>query len=347
MSQGYTIGKLKGECCLVFYDSAGRRVRYRLRTSDPSRAKALAPALYARLSRPAGKTVAELWQAFLAEKSDRAIATTMPFQWKALGPRFGSLAGDAITRADCLAYTADRIKSGIKESTVYTELGRLRMVLKWAEKREYIDRAPHIERPSSPKPREGHLTRDQVRALIDAAAVPHVKLFVILAMGTGARKEALLGLKWSRCDFERSQIDLRDPDMTMPHKGRAIVPMNRTVKAALLDAQQGAMSDYVIEWAGHRVLAVKRGLHTAAQAAGLDHVHPHLFRHSAAVHMAESGIPMEEIAQFLGHSNVNVTRKIYARFSPNHLRAAAAALEYDDLGSLNQRALSATGKKPL
>lgn len=43
--------------------------------------------------------------------------------------------------------------------------------------------------------------------------------------------------------------------------------------------------------------------------------------------MAEAGVPMEEIAQFLAHSNVEITRKVYARFSPNHLRQAAKALE--------------------
>ena len=37
---------------------------------------------------------------------------------------------------------------------------------------------------------------------------------------------------------------------------------------------------------------------------------------------------MEEIAQYLGHHNVNVTRRIYTRFSP-YLRKAAAALELD------------------
>jgi integrase len=47
---------------------------------------------------------------------------------------------------------------------------------------------------------------------------------------------------------------------------------------------------------------------------------------------------MEEIAQYLGHSDVNVTRQIYARFSPDYLRKAASALEYDDLGSLNRKA---------
>ena len=33
------------------------------------------------------------------------------------------------------------------------------------------------------------------------------------------------------------------------------------------------------------------------------------------------------IAQYLGHSNVEVTRKVYARYSPDYLRKAASALE--------------------
>jgi hypothetical protein len=53
---------------------------------------------------------------------------------------------------------------------------------------------------------------------------------------------------------------------------------------------------------------------------------------------------MEEIAQFLGHDDVATTREIYARFSPDYLKKAASALEYDDLGSMNQRSLR---KSPL
>jgi hypothetical protein len=48
-------------------------------------------------------------------------------------------------------------------------------------------------------------------------------------------------------------------------------------------------------------------------------------------------VPMEESAQFLGHSDVNVTCKVYARFSPDYLRKAAASLEYDDIGALKRR----------
>ncbi|WP_253284257.1 MULTISPECIES: tyrosine-type recombinase/integrase [unclassified Ruegeria] len=58
-------------------------------------------------------------------------------------------------------------------------------------------------------------------------------------------------------------------------------------------------------------------------------VSPHVLRHTAAVHMAEAGIAMEEIAQFLGHSDSRITASVYARYSPEHLRKAASALEFD------------------
>jgi integrase len=210
-------------------------------------------------------------------------------------------------------------------------------VLVWAEKHGLIARAPYIERPSKPKPKEKHLTRPEARKLIEASPIPHIRLFITLALATGGRSAAILGLTWDRVDMERGLIDLRDPEMTQPHKGRAIVPINRTLRAALIEAEAGALTPFAVEWAGKRCKSIKKGLATAAAKAGLPKVSPHMLRHSAAVHMAEAGIPMEEIAQYLGHSDVDVTRSIYARFSPDYLRTAAAALEYDDLGSVNQR----------
>ena len=37
------------------------------------------------------------------------------------------------------------------------------------------------------------------------------------------------------------------------------------------------------------------------------------------------------------HSNVNVTRNVYARFSPDYLARAASALEFDDLGPMRRK----------
>jgi len=105
-------------------------------------------------------------------------------------------------------------------------------------------------------------------------------------------------------------------------KGRATVPINNTLLAALHEAKQGELTGHVIEWAGAPVKSIKKGIATAARNAGIENVSPHVFRHTAAVWMAEAGIPMSEIAQYLGHSNTSVTEKVYACCSPEHLRGA-------------------------
>jgi integrase len=335
----YSIGRLRGQLVLVHYDREGKRHRHALGTSDPREAERIAPSLYAELTRPTGRSVAELWEAYLLDKAGRAVTGTMKHTWKALRDRFGRLPGDEITIADCRAHVTARRQAGIKDGTIHTELGHLRMVLVWAEKHRLIPKAAYIERPSKPKPNERHLTRDEIQKLIHGAEMPHLRLFIILAYATGARSSALLGLTWDRCDLVRGEIDLRDPSIQVPHKGRAIVPMNDTVRASLSHAREGALSDFVIEWGGDRVGSVKRGLAAAARRAGIEHVSPHMLRHTAAVHMAESGIGMEEIAQYLGHTDVETTRRVYARFSPTYLRNAAKTLEIEGFGSVNQRSI--------
>jgi len=45
------------------------------------------------------------------------------------------------------------------------------------------------------------------------------------------------------------------------------------------------------------------------------------------VWMAEAGVPMAEIAQYMGHSDPKITYRIYARYSPTYLQRAANALQ--------------------
>lgn len=105
--------------------------------------------------------------------------------------------------------------------------------------------------------------------------------------------------------------------------------MNSTARAALAESYKGRTSAFVIEWAGERVGSVRKGIRSAAVCAGLPWVTAHVFRHSAACFMAEDGVPMAEIAQYLGHSDSRLTEIVYARFNPTHLRKAASALEFD------------------
>ncbi|WP_423738575.1 tyrosine-type recombinase/integrase [Chelativorans petroleitrophicus] len=313
---------------MTWTDENGIRRRYRLGTSDRQEAARRAPARYAALTRPRGKTVEELWKGYEADMAGRAVVGTMKHTWKALRNRFGPIEADAITIADCRAHTDERRNAGIKDGTIHTELGHLRMVLLWAEKHGLIEKAPVIERPSKPEPKDAYLTKDEARALLKAAKMPHVRLAILLMLGTGARNEAALQLTWDRVDFERRIIQLRNPFDRQRRKGRATVPMNDTLYKALQEAKSGALTPYVIEWGGRPVKSIKKGLKSAGRAINRPDVSPHMLRHSAAVWLAEDGHSMHEIAQFLGHDDVKTTTRVYARYSPTHLRKLADSLVF-------------------
>lgn len=269
-------------------------------------------------------TVAEMYQDYLTDKG-QALASqeTLRFAWTRLKPVFGHLRPDQITRALTRAYAAKETRRSVGASSIRRDLGVLGAVVRYNDKQS----PAVIELPPAPAPRTHYLTREQYRALRDAAAkVPHLHMFVWLAYRTGGRASAILGLTWLQIDFERGQIRLGDG--TQRVKGRATVPMREDLAVVLREAKKGALTDHVVEYGGKPVRSVKRAFKAAVERAGLDpSTSPHVLRHSAAVHMAESGVSMAEIAQFLGHSSESVTYRVYARFSPDHLRRAAGALE--------------------
>ena len=48
-----------------------------------------------------------------------------------------------------------------------------------------------------------------------------------------------------------------------------------------------------------------------ATQAELAHVHPHMLRHATASLLSATGVPIEDIADTLGHRSITVTAEIY------------------------------------
>lgn len=333
-----SIGRLRGGWC-VYWTEGGRRRRYRLAARSPAEAEAEAVAVYRRhAARDAQDTVAALWRAYRAERAGRRIAANMEWSGRAVLPFFGAWRPDDITTARCRDYAAQRRAQGRQDGTIWTELGHLRTVLLWATRERLIPRAPHIERPTPPAPRDRYLTRAEIAALLDAEAAPHVRLAVVLMLALAARVTAVLELTWDRVDLQRRRVDLRTTD-TGPRKGRAVLPLNDMAMAAMTVAREAALSDHVIEWAGGPVRSIKKGVAGMAARAGLADVTPHVLRHTAAVHMAEAGVSMDVIAQYLGHSDSRITARVYARFSPSYLAQPAEVLNFGRFGEPAGRSL--------
>ena len=66
----------------------------------------------------------------------------------------------------------------------------------------------------------------------------------------------------------------------------------------------------------------------------LMHLHPHLFRHTRAMHLYLAGVPLPLVSEWLGHSNMETTQ-IYAQASIEMKRKAAEKLAESDKSVFN------------
>lgn len=323
----FRVGRLNGGFVVTWHE-AGKRRRFRLGALTRKEAEAEALDVVRKETAPAGvATVATIWPLYVHDKAGRPAEKNMRSTGGRIIPHFGALRPDQITVDHCREYASLRSRQGMSQGTIWTELGHLRSCMNWAKKNRIITQVPFIDRPAKPAPRERYLTHAEIDRLLSAECEPHIRLAVLLMLTTAGRVGAILDLTWDRVNIERGVINLRKHSEG-PRKGRAVVPINDTLRAALVVAREAALSDHVIEWSGGPVKCIRKGFLRAVANAGLSDVTIHTLRHSAAVHMAEAGVSMDEISQYLGHSNPSITASVYARFSPEHLSKAAEALNF-------------------
>lgn len=321
----YRITLYRGRWAIVWRED-GRRHRHSLGTDDRALAETRARAFW-RARRVVGRSIGDLVLCYIDDRASEIASTARQrAAWARLAPDFARLDPAHLDRNLCRNYAARRMAT-VSPATAHYELSLLRQALRWAARMGHIDHVPHVWMPQKPPPRDKRLTKEEFARFLNGCARPHVRLFAILAVSTGARAGALLDLTWDRVDLARDLIDLRRPDARTTNKRRAIVPITGQARAALEDAARGATTDHVIEWAGRPVRSIKKAFARASARSGV-HCTPHMLRHSAATWMAEAGVPMAEIAQYLGHESSRITERVYARYSPHYLRRAAAALEW-------------------
>lgn len=310
----------RGKWTAVFYAGGERQRRslgYDATPENMPAAKRACADLERALAQPESDIVTDVVEAYLADSKAVTIGY-MKWMWKVIKPHCDGLRVDQITRDWCRQYVAKRGKA---TATVRKEIGLIATAIKWAGKPGAV-----IELPPQGEPRDRWLTKKEFYRLLDAAEPhPHLIVFLHIAIATGARKEAILDLTWERVNFTNNQIYL---GKKAGGKARAIVPMTKRLREVLLSHQKTAeKSGYVVEYAGEKVGDIKKAFATAVRNAGLENVTPHDLRHTAAVWMAANGVDFPKIAQFLGHRDSKITERVYARFAPEHLRDAAAALE--------------------
>jgi len=190
----------------------------------------------------------------------------------------------------------------------------------------------------------GYMSMAAITAIVERINVTTPKgfrdmVFIMLMYDTGARIQEMIDIKL--CDLRLGKT----PTIVLHGKGnkiRSVPLMEKTVlhlqkylsvfhageslysEASLfysvIRGQRNPLSDRRIRYLlkDYGAKAHERCLEVPAN------VHPHLFRHSRAMHLYQQGMDLTLVSQWLGHANLETTQ-VYAHADTEHKRKAIAA----------------------
>ena len=234
----------------------------------------------------------------------------------------------------------------VSASTVIHEHANLHKALKYAVKMDLIPSNPadKVERPKQQKYIADYYRLDELERLFEVSKDHPLSLLIQMTAFYGLRRSEVLGLKWDAIDFERNTITIRHivTEMKLDGKYQLIeadraknksslrsLPLvgNFREKLLALKKQQkenrricGNCYDtryigYVFVDAMGKIFKPNRvttNFHTILERNGLRPIRFHDLRHSCASLLLANDVPMKQIQEWLGHSDISTTANIYS-----------------------------------
>ena len=256
-------------------------------------------------------------------------------------PRFGAVKLSAIRQDDIERWYAERLarvrvvpktrkKKGqaaaaelpISVSTANKEFGRVKHLLGRAVAWRYLKQNParDVQQGREGPGRVRYLTADEREQLL-AGANPVLRLYILAALQTAARRGELAQLRWADVDLKRRLV-------TFPktkNGDRRAVPITDSL-AAVIEAQPRNLNPNALILPPREPHAITRAFARLVKRLGLRDLKFHDLRHDAASTLTMAGTPQRTIMEILGHRDPRMTLR-YQHLAPEYLREAMRALD--------------------
>ena len=243
-------------------------------------------------------------------------------------------------------YTYELTVRGVSANTVIHRHANIRKALQHAFKLGLIDSNPadRIERPKKEKFVGSFYEEDELNHLFEVVRGDPIELGVILGAFYGLRRSEAVGLKWDAIDFERNTITIRhivtnakiDGKYEIVREDRAktksslrSLPLVSNIREKLLALREQQKENrrvcgncYSKKYDGYVFVdamgnifnprSVTANFSKLLEQNGLRHIRFHDLRHSCASLLLANDVPLKQIQEWLGHSDIGTTANIYS-----------------------------------
>jgi integrase len=168
----------------------------------------------------------------------------------------------------------------------------------------------------------------------------------VLAITLGLRPGELRALTWDHVDLDQAVIHIwcsarRDGDTKTPGSRRSLVLPRRAVEALRAHQRRQAAERKAAgeAWRENNLVfcyedgrpytryALNWRFSKMTQRAGIGHWHAHEGRHTAVSIMSSNGVPIQDIADTVGHKSTHVTETVYRHVIVPAIRGGAAVMD--------------------
>jgi len=195
---------------------------------------------------------------------------------------------------------------------------------------------------------KGYLEPEQVERVLATATSPRDALLVRIPWRTGIRVSELIGIRVQDIDFESRAILIKIQKQRKRDgktvERRRLVPIDRDTLGMVREylkwrVQFPYKGDLLFPISRQRVdqvywkLGRRAGIKEIGDPAVSKHrkLHPHVLRHSFAIHCVKHGMSIERLQKILGHSSPTTT-SVYLQYSLKDLHES-----YDEVWEEDER----------
>lgn len=207
-----------------------------------------------------------------------------------------------ITKFDVRNYLYKLQDKGKTGSTLNVHLSALKFLYSEVLNKRLL---VNIKYSKIPKRIPRALTKEEIKLLLDHISNPKHKLMISLMYAAGLRVSELLNLRVEDLNIEEGYGWVR--------QGKGNKDRQFIIADALKDDLVNFIKDregFIFVNAKNKPLTtstVREILKKAAKKPKLDHIHPHLLRHSFGTHVINNGYSATELQPLMGHNSLETT----------------------------------------
>lgn len=241
-------------------------------------------------------------------------------------------------------YYQFKLKENLSANTISKHHANIHSALKYAVKNGFIisNPADYVDKPKVCKYNANYLSAEQLNNVIKMFENSKIYVPVLLSATLGLRRSEVLGLKWDAIDFKKKTIHIRHTavkilvnnsykilfsDITKTESSNRLLPLPDKIIDVLKELKDKQKENYIrnkkryskdnlkyvcVDEFGHLISPdnLSNRFRTITKKNGYN-VRFHDLRHSCASILAESGLQIKDISEWLGHSDITVTSDIY------------------------------------